>query len=320
MPDYSKAFYSCSEVNPQCPVEATVLGYYPNLGANITLAIGFGVCAIATAALGIWKKTWSYTAAVSLGCALEAAGYVGRIKLHSNPWNSGAFELQMVVIILAPALLCISIYLTLKHLCLSLNPSLSRVSPSLYPFIFVPLDVCCLAVQAIGGGLAAVAAPRHDTGLLGHGNRTIIAGISLQVLVLAFFGALAADYFWRAYRYIKSENPSPDALALWRDGKVRFFCYAVAFAYLGILIRCTYRIAEMAGGWGNPVMRDEPSFIVLEGFMILLPAIALAAFPPGFLFPTMASRMSEGVVFHWQKFQKRRAQAAEARVAAENEK
>lgn len=25
------------------------------------------------------------------------------------------------------------------------------------------------------------------------------------------------------------------------------------------------RIAEMAGGWGNKIMQDEPSFIVLEG-------------------------------------------------------
>jgi hypothetical protein len=25
------------------------------------------------------------------------------------------------------------------------------------------------------------------------------------------------------------------------------------------------RIAEMAGGWGNEIMQDEPSFIVLEG-------------------------------------------------------
>jgi len=24
-------------------------------------------------------------------------------------------------------------------------------------------------------------------------------------------------------------------------------------------------IAEMAGGWGNHIMQDEPSFIVLEG-------------------------------------------------------
>jgi hypothetical protein len=74
MPDYSKSYYGCGEVSVVCPVEATVLGYYPNLGANATLAVGFGLCALVTAALGIWKKTWSYTAAVSAGCALEAAG------------------------------------------------------------------------------------------------------------------------------------------------------------------------------------------------------------------------------------------------------
>jgi hypothetical protein len=28
------------------------------------------------------------------------------------------------------------------------------------------------------------------------------------------------------------------------------------------------RIAEMAGGWGNEIMQDEPSFIVLEGLLV----------------------------------------------------
>lgn len=151
----------------------------------------------------------------------------------------------MVVIIMAPALLCISIYLTLKHVCLSINPDLSRFKPSLYPFIFVPLDVCCLAVQGIGGGLAAVAAPKDDIDLLLHGNRTILAGISLQVIVLSGFGMLSLDYFWRTYKYIKHGDPSPSALAVWRDGKLRFFCYAVGFAYIGILIRCSYRYVPM---------------------------------------------------------------------------
>lgn len=58
---------------------------------------------------------------------------------------------------------------------------------------------------------------------------------------------------------------TPQALAMWNDSRFRMFCYAVAGAYAGILIRCIYRIAEMAGGWGNKIMQDEPSFIVLEG-------------------------------------------------------
>lgn len=47
----------------------------------------------------------------------------------------------------------------------------------------------------------------------------------------------------------------------------------------------------MAGGWGNEIMQDEPSFIVLEGFCVLIPVLLLASFQPGFLFPEMAERM-----------------------------
>lgn len=49
----------------------------------------------------------------------------------------------------------------------------------------------------------------------------------------------------------------------------------------------------MAGGWGNPIMQDEPSFVVLEGFCIVIPVILLTAFPPGVLFPAMAEREAQ---------------------------
>jgi hypothetical protein len=127
-------------------------------------------------------------------------GYAARIPLTDNPWNKNAFETQIVAIILAPTLICISIYLTLKHVCLSLSPTLSRVRPHLYPFIFVPLDVSCLCVQAIGGSLAASGA-RVNLEMVNHGNRCIIAGIVLQVVVLLFFGTSAGDYFLRIKKW-----------------------------------------------------------------------------------------------------------------------
>jgi hypothetical protein len=74
MADFSKLFYSCREVGPLCPVEGTVLGYYPNFGANVTLAIGFGACALVTIGVGIWKRTWGYAMAVASGCLLEFVG------------------------------------------------------------------------------------------------------------------------------------------------------------------------------------------------------------------------------------------------------
>ncbi|KAI1468833.1 RTA1-domain-containing protein [Daldinia caldariorum] len=301
------SFRTCTEVGPYCPVEATVLGYYPNLGVNAFLAAAFGLCIVGLVGTGIWKRTWGYSAALTAGCILEFAGYVARVLLHRNPWNSSAFQTQICAIILAPTLICISIYLTLKHATLSVNPGLSRLRPRLYPLVFVPADVSCLVLQAIGGSLAASAGPDHPALLLA-GDRVIIAGIALQCAVLGVFGVLCADYFLRARSWVASkaqaqaadaDDTALQALAMWNDKKFRAFCCAVAGAYAGILIRCVYRIAEMAGGWGNRIMQDEPSFVVLEGFVrtkhscIVIPVILLTAFPPGVLFPAMAEREAQ---------------------------
>ncbi|KAI1393992.1 RTA1-domain-containing protein [Hypoxylon trugodes] len=286
------SFKHCTEVGPLCPVEATVLGYYPNLGVNAFLAAAFGLCVIGLVVTGIWKRTWGYSAALTAGCILEFAGYVARVLLHANPWNSSAFQTQICAIILAPTLICISIYLTLKHITLSLNPSLSRLRPRLYPLIFVPADVSCLILQAIGGSLAA-SAGYDNPNLLLSGDRVIIAGIALQSAVLGFFGVMCVDYWLRIRKWVKGGQADAQALATWNDRRFRMFVYAVAGAYAGILIRCIYRIAEMAGGWGNPIMQDEPSFVVLEGFCIVIPVILLTFFPPGFLFPAMAQREAQ---------------------------
>lgn len=313
------AFYRCREVSAFCPVKLTTLGYYPNYGLNIFLTIAFGIAFIASLAIGIKKKTWSYMAFLAAGTLLETAGYAGRILLAKNPWDTDAFQLQICAIVLGPTLICVSIYLTLKHICLSLNPGLSRVRPHLYPYIFVPADVSCLLVQAVGGGIAASAGRDANANitLLQHGNRAIIAGICLQVVVLAFFGIASFDYLFRTKKWIHSSDAEPEAVALWNDKKFRMFLYAVSGAYSVIFIRCIYRIAEMAGGWGNHIMQDEISFVILESFMILIAVFILAFFQPGILFPQMAARMS--VSFAQRRREKKAAKAAQKNAVAAGE-
>ena len=199
---------------------------------------------------------------------------------------------------MGPTLICIGLYLTLKHAVTALLPSLSRVPPRVYPWFFVPADVSCLVIQAIGGGLAAAGGGNgRNLKLLDHGNRTIIAGIVLQVVVLGLFGLLASEYLWRVRKRImlssgvvsaEEEETQAAAAALWRDGKFRKFLFAMTGAYACLFIRCVYRIAEMAGGWGNHIMQDQPSFVVLESFMVLIASCLLAAFAPGIFFPHMS--------------------------------
>lgn len=64
----------CTEVSPLCPVEATTLGYYPNKPLNIFIAAAFGLAALISLVLGVWKRTWVYTGFLVAGCVLELAG------------------------------------------------------------------------------------------------------------------------------------------------------------------------------------------------------------------------------------------------------
>ncbi|KAJ4422941.1 hypothetical protein N0V82_002468 [Gnomoniopsis sp. IMI 355080] len=268
----------CKSVTPECPVEATTLGYYPNRPLNIVIAVLFGVAGVIALSLGIRKKSWSYMSFLVAGCVLELAGYIGRVQMSYNPWNSGAFQLQICAIILAPTIICISLYLTLKQITGVINPELSRIRPRLYPLLFCPSDVACLVVQAIGGGLAA--SGKTNLKLLNDGNHMIIAGVALQVVVLLAFGALCVDYMVRARRWVRSSEATDGARALWADKRFRTFRVTTMVAYAAVQIRCIYRIVEFAGGWGNHIMQDQPSFVVLDSFLMLICVFLLACFPP----------------------------------------
>nr|XP_036580441.1 RTA1 like protein [Colletotrichum truncatum]KAF6788353.1 RTA1 like protein [Colletotrichum truncatum] len=283
-----RPFKECTEVSDFCPVEMTVLSYYPNFGANIFFAVAFGIIVLASGFIGTKKRTWSFMGFVTGGCVLETVGYVGRTLLHANPWNKDAFQMQICTIILGPTFICAGIYLTLKHVSANINPALSRIRPRWYPLIFLPADLTCLIIQAIGGGLAA-AAGQTNKKLLDGGNQAIIAGIVLQVVVLVLFGVAGADYWIRLSKWAKTPDADPESLAIWHDKKFKTFIYSMTGAYACVMIRCIYRVAEMAGGWGNHIMQDEVSFMILDGGLVLICVSLLTVFHPGFYLPQMAN-------------------------------
>ena len=64
----------CHSVTSKCPVEATVLGYRPNLVVNVFLATMFCICMLVNAVTSSWARTWTYSAFLVAGCSLEFAG------------------------------------------------------------------------------------------------------------------------------------------------------------------------------------------------------------------------------------------------------
>jgi hypothetical protein len=258
----SRQYIHCTDISPQCPLEATIYGYDPSLGANVFFAVFFALFATASFSLGYRYRTWSYCLAMTLAGIAEVIGYIGRILLHYNAWSKSGFNIQICCLIIAPAFNSAAIYLVLKHITLCFGEPWSRIKPRLYTYIFVSCDILSLALQAAGGAMAATS--RGNEKRQTTGDELMIAGISLQVATLLCFGIAASDYIWRRHR--ASQPLNHEAAGFVQSRMFRFFALGLVAAYMAIFVRCVYRIVEMAGGWRNAVMQNEAAFIALDGW------------------------------------------------------
>lgn len=127
--------------------------------------------------------------------------------------------------------------------------------------------------------------------ILDLGTNLMLAGIVFQVVVLIAFASLVLDYTLRVRR--NWANVSDVGKTLAANKGFRYFAGAVVVAFTGIFLRSVYRIVEMAEGWAEPLMRDEASFMVLEGGMIAISVIALTIFHPGRHFPQMSNQKKQ---------------------------
>ncbi|KAL8982424.1 MAG: hypothetical protein Q9177_005277 [Variospora cf. flavescens] len=278
-------FENCTAVTDLCPIEATTYGYRPNLAANIFFLAVFALCGIIQLFQGLKWKTWTFMIAMTWGCLTEVLGYVGRLIMNNNPWSEVGFQIQICCLIIAPAFFAAAVYLTLKHLVLTLGSRYSRLPARWYTWIFIGCDIFSLVLQGAGGGLAASAKAQSTQDI---GSNIMLTGIVWQVVTLLLFAALAADFFLRANR--NSADQTATAKEIRQTTKFSLFLAGLVLAYLTIFVRCAYRIAELAGGWGNPIMRNDTEFIILEGVMIVIATLALTAFHPGLFFPQMSPK------------------------------
>jgi len=205
--------------------------------------------------------------------------------MHNNPFNSLGFEMQICCLTFAPAFNSGALYLILKHLVLQLGREWSRIRPKYYTWAFIIADFLALSLQGAGGGIAATAG--NNESFRDIGDHLMITGISWQVTTLLVFGVATVDY---ATRRFKSPQPlSPTAEALVHDSKSRLFFAAQVITFVCIFIRCVYRIAEMAGGWRNPIMQTQGLFIGLDGIMVTVATLLQTVAHPGYFFPALAT-------------------------------
>lgn len=252
----------CTEITPEC-LKYTIYGYRPNLGVNAFFVVFFAVCFGTNIWLGIRYRTKGYAIALTLGCLAMVLGYLGRLGLYFRPFDSIPFQAQVCCLIIAPAFNSAAIYIMLKYLVELFGPEWSMLKPKQYTVFFVTADVVSLALQATGGGLAATAGLDKDR--LDLGNNVMMAGITFQVVTLSIFAILSILFLVRRVAARPTSPLSSTAVEVWRSMRFRLFLFGLITAFMTIYIRCVYRIAEMRGGWGNELMKDEITFIILEG-------------------------------------------------------
>ncbi|KUJ08889.1 RTA1-domain-containing protein [Mollisia scopiformis] len=275
----SEPYANCTSVSPECPVDGTIYGYTPNLAANAFFCAFFGLFLAANVLLPFKYKTWTFGIIVCFGAFAETVGYVGRIIMHSNPWNNAGFEMQICCLIIAPSFFAAALYLTLKDMVRAIGPQFSPIKPPLYPWIFISCDLLSLILQGAGGGTAASA---NTPSTSADGGHIMLAGIVFQVATFTFLYTLLILFIrnLRANHHTMTEAQ----LSVLHSKNFRVFAWGIFIASAGIYVRCIYRIAELAGGWKNKIMQDEVSFYVLDGAMCCIAVAALTFAYPGIWF------------------------------------
>jgi hypothetical protein len=71
---------------------------------------------------------------------------------------------------------------------------------------------------------------------------------------------------------------------------------AIALAIATILIRCSFRVAELSEGFKGKVANNEVLFIIFEGVMMAICVCVLTVAHPGV---TLGARWNTGK-FHWR--------------------
>ncbi|KAM5346013.1 hypothetical protein ACJ41O_011874 [Fusarium nematophilum] len=302
---FEPSYDTCKAVSDKCPVEATLYGDYFTTGACVFFALAFGAMLI----LQLWylwkSRAWSYCIYLGIGTAFELLGYYCRKLLSDNPWQMMSFVLQLFLLMLAPTFVAAAISVTFKHLVIHYGSQFSPMKPRWYPWLFVGSDVVSIVIQAAGCVFTSMATSgdNPDPAKADLGSALLIFGVSFQVVNMAVCGGLMLWYYRRRSQHAKSYGyatvtPSDTsfmgtkATFLGHD-RVQVFVWAISAAFVAIIIRCIYRIPEMASGWGSDLMKDELAFLICDGGMILLSVVLITIFHPANYFPQISKKMRQ---------------------------
>ncbi|KAI9042377.1 RTA1 domain-containing protein [Aspergillus affinis] len=255
-----------------CSLDLAYIQYLPSNGGNTFLLALFLVILLVQMTFLLCYRTWAFSITMICGLILEALGYVGRIKLHYNPFGFTNFLLYLVCLTIGPAFFGAAIYLCLgRIIIIHEGEDVSRLKPRTYTIVFVTCDVISLILQAAGGAITSSAETSESRT---EGVNIMIAGLAFQVAALCLFMAFGAEFAIKSTMGSKKSrgleplrSSNPELFLIRNTRKWKWFLICIPVATVTIFIRSFFRVFELNGGFHSSLANNEPALMVLDGAM-----------------------------------------------------
>lgn len=211
--------------------------------------------------------------ATSNSCAnylVEMVGYGVRAGAHSKTGKIMPFAVQNMFILVSPALFAASIYMVLGRIITAIRADkYSMIRPSRLTKTFVIGDVLGFVIQGGASGLMVIQKP----GLAVWGERVVILGLVVQVVMFGLFCAIAV-VFHRRMRRVPTAD-SFDVGIPWEASLHMLYVVSIL-----IMVRSIFRVIEYAQGQGGYSLSHEWTLYVFDSLlMFLVTALFLWRFP-----------------------------------------
>ncbi|CEJ62836.1 hypothetical protein PMG11_11322 [Penicillium brasilianum] len=258
-------------------VDFKLYRYTPSTSAAAVFVALFSLMTLCHLFQLLRSRSWYFLSFLT-GGIFEIIGYVCRILAHNNKESVPIYSVMTILILLAPPLFAVSIYMVLSRLIIHLRAEeLSAVSVKWMPKIFVVGDVVGFVAQAAGGGIMA----SGSVSSYNLGEHITVAGLAVQLLFFAIFMVTCALFHYRLRRcptakviQVKSDK-NGKAFRTWESLLVGLY-----ISSLLILVRSVFRLIEFAQGNDGYLISHEVFLYVFDATLMFLAMAAMAAFHP----------------------------------------
>ncbi|GFN19561.1 RTA1 domain-containing protein [Aspergillus tubingensis] len=238
-----------------------ILYYYtPSAAAAGIFVVLFGISTVLHFLQLVRTRTW-FMIPFFIGGILETIGYVGRLlsSLESPEYSTGSYAMQSALILIAPAFLAASIYMTLGRIIRLVQAEhYSVFKVKWVTKIFVAGDVLSFLMQASGAGLMVSGSSDPTTG-----EHIIIGGLFVQIIFFGFFIITALVFQMRLAK--APTSTSTELSHIWRRHMNALYISSIL-----IFVRSIVRVVEYLQGYDGYLMKHEVFIYVFDALLMFL--------------------------------------------------